>query len=71
MTTSTILTDQRRANPATQLEVDNAILDYLIFTATRAVLLDFRPISDRPDGATEQSTADMPLQLVDGEPGPK
>ena len=33
---------ERRASPTTQLEIDEAILDYLLYTAIRALLEDAR-----------------------------
>lgn len=53
------------ADPVTHREVDEAILDYLLYTAIGAVLEDYRArieedVSVRPD------RADLPLQMVDG-----
>ena len=55
----------RKADPETQLEVDEAILDYLIYTAITSLLklLDITDISPR-----KQHNAHLLAQMVDSKP---
>lgn len=55
----------RKADPETQLEVDEAILDYLIYTAITSLLklLDTIDISPR-----KQHNAHLLVQMVDSKP---
>lgn len=55
----------RKADPETQLEVDEAILDYLIYTAIKSLLklIDTIDISPR-----KQHNAHLLAQMVDSKP---
>ncbi len=64
------MAEEKRADSSTQLEVDEAILDYLLFTATQALLEDFKALKDGTLVALAQGAADIPLQLVDCESDP-
>ena len=55
----------RCADASTHLDVDEFILDYLIFTATKALLEDYSRLKDRRVEAQEQGASNIPLQLVD------
>ena len=55
---------ERQADAVTQLEIDSYILDYLAFSAIRALLDDCQT----PYPANGASKADIPLQLVDCKP---
>lgn len=54
---------ERRANPSTQLEIDQAILDYLVYSAIKAFIYDYR--TTRRESSGHVSLADTILQLVD------
>lgn len=57
------------ADPDFQLEIDECVLDYLMYTAIFAVLEDFRSprvdVDQAYDDAYEQEKGALPLQLVD------
>jgi len=55
----------RIADPATQLEVDQAILDYLLFSANKALLWDHRH-SGRHD-SHEHRESENAVQMADCE----
>ena len=56
---------ERCANPKSQLEIDEWILDYLVFMAIKYVLEDYKS-SESPGGnANARGKACLPLQLVD------
>lgn len=56
---------ERCANPKSQLEIDEWILDYLVFMAIKYVLEDYKS-SESPGGnANARGKAGLPLQLVD------
>lgn len=57
----------RCANPAMQLNIDEIILEYLVFTATEEIISDYGRRAKASGNANDQSKADMLLQLVDGE----
>lgn len=52
------------ADPARQLEIDGLILDYLVFTATREIIVEYERRGKEELG--RMSKADKLLQLVDG-----
>ena len=54
----------RKADPETQLEVDEAILDYLIYTAIVSLLKLLDTIDRSPP---KEHTAHLLVQMVDGE----
>lgn len=54
----------RKADPETQLEVDEAILDYLIYTAIVSLLKLFDTTDSSP---RTEHTAHLLVQMVDGE----
>lgn len=57
---------EKRADPSSQLEVDHAILDYLLYSATKALIHDFRKgRSEKCDRNKHEDCADTLLQLVD------
>ncbi|KAA6409059.1 MAG: hypothetical protein FRX48_07403 [Lasallia pustulata] len=56
---------EKRADPATQLEIDEAILDYLLYTAIGAVLEDYRIRRSCADASVWPDRAGLPLQMVD------
>lgn len=57
---------EKRANPSSQLEVDHAILDYLLYSATKVLIHDFRKgSSEKGDRNKHEDCADTLLQLVD------
>lgn len=62
---STIMME-RFADPLLQLEIDEWILDYLIFSAIKALLEDYKSSRGGPDDASNKSErASVCLQLVD------
>ena len=57
---------ERCADPLLQLEIDEWILDYLIFSAIKALLEDYKGTKDAPaDPSDKQERASVCLQLVD------
>lgn len=55
----------RKADPETQLEVDEAILDYLIYTAITSLLQLLDTIDRSP---RKQHNAHLLVQMVDSKP---
>jgi len=55
---------EKRADPENQLEVDEAILDYLLYTAIRALLDDRRNPVGSGTGSEKTPRADSHLQMV-------
>ena len=55
------MTDDRCANPAYQLEVDEMILDYLLYSITKALISEAKGPRrlQRNEGQDEQNTATM------------
>lgn len=57
---------ERSADPSLQLEIDEWILDYLIFSTTKSLLEDYRGLDGVPHNASNKSErASVCLQLVD------
>ena len=57
---------ERRADPSTQLEIDQAILDYLLYSATRALIRDYRVVKHKNGHKpNHMSSAGTMLQMVD------
>ena len=57
---------QRSADPILQLEIDEWILDYLMFSAIKALLEDYKDLKDKPGGlSNRQGRSNLCLQLVD------
>ena len=65
METDTIPIEEKHADTAAQLEIDGAILDYLAYSATKAVLGDFKKSRDSRVGATRKPKCCLQLDLVD------
>lgn len=58
---------ERCADTLTQLSIDEAILDYLLYTAIKSLLAYIRSaITGGPDSKNQQKI-ELPLQLVDCE----
>lgn len=55
----------RCADPSVQLQVDEAILDYLLYTTTRSLLEQSKSVLSSNDGSKTPSRAELPLQMVD------
>ncbi len=58
--------ERKSADPALHLEIDELILDYLVFTATKEIINDYERRGELFDELKRMSKADMLLQLVDG-----
>ena len=57
---------ERRADPSTQLEVDQAILDYLLYSAIQALIRDYRGIKYKNGHQHKHGpSVDTMLQMVD------
>lgn len=56
---------EKYTDPATHQEIDEAILDYLLYTAIGAVLEDYRARRIGEDVSVRPDRADLPLQMVD------
>lgn len=57
---------ERLADPLLQLEIDEYILDYLIFSATKALLEAYKDSKNCfSDASDKREQASMCLQLVD------
>ena len=57
---------ERIADPLLQLEIDEWILDYLTFSAIKALLEGYKGSEDGlGDGSDKQERASLCLQLVD------
>ena len=60
--------EERRADPAAQLEIDEGILDYIVYKATKVLLHDIQKSHGPLEVATRKSTADLHLNMVGCEP---
>ncbi len=62
---------ERTADPLLQLEIDEWILDYLIFSAIKAFLEDYEAFKAESGGhaSDKQERSTVCLQLVDGRHG--
>lgn len=58
--------ERKCADPAMQLEIDELILDYLVFIATREIIDDYERRGKLFEKHRGTSKADKLLQLVDG-----
>lgn len=57
---------ERSADPSLQSDIDEWILDYLIFSAVKAVLEEYKGSKGGPDDASDkQDRSRVCLQLVD------
>ncbi|KAK3168037.1 hypothetical protein OEA41_004483 [Lepraria neglecta] len=56
---------ERCANPKSQLEIDEWILDYLVFMAIKYVLEDYKSPESPVENANARGKAGLSLQLVD------
>ena len=63
------MAENRQADPATQVTVDEMILDYLVYMAVKAVLQDRKAERSRTQPLPQQSRADLHLEMVDGKVG--
>ena len=59
---------EKQADPAAQLEIDDEILDYLAYKATKVLLRDVQNSDDSWDVATKNPKADLHLNMVDCKP---
>lgn len=57
--------EEREADQSTRLEIDEAILDYLLFTAINALVEESRMRQNELERSQKHGIADLPLQLVD------
>ena len=55
------------ADPEFQLEIDEWVLDYLVYNAIKDVLEDYKSLWTKIDHDYEQEKGALPLQLVDCE----
>ncbi len=67
MEIDSISVEEKRADATTQLGVDEAILDYLAYKATKAVLRDFRKSRCASVQETAKPRCGLQLDLVDCE----
>ncbi len=58
---------ERCADPASRLEVDEFILDYLVYMALKGVLKDYKRAQSGARNAKSQGEAGLTLHMVDGE----
>lgn len=58
------MADEKSADPATSLEVDLMILDYLMYSATKA-LLDVHSVHKEQKYALRNGRHDMLINMVD------
>ena len=59
-------TMERRADPSTQLEIDQAILDYLVYSTIKALIRDYKATRHNDGGQVNGSTCvGTMLELVD------
>ena len=57
--------EEKRADAAAQLEVDEAILEYLIYKATKTLVRDFQKSRNSRNGAARKQKVVLQLDLVD------
>jgi len=65
LTVLNLLAMERCADPSTQLEVDEGILDYLVYTAIKVLLEDNKSCRHGHDEAEAHVPPDLPFQMVD------
>ena len=65
-THTTRMTKERRADPATQLMVDEMILDYLLYMAAKAILQDRETQKGSVQPSLQDFRADLLLSMVEG-----
>ena len=61
---------ERCADPALRLEVDEFILDYLVYMALKGVLKDYKRAQSGARNVKLQGAADLTLHMVNGEQSP-
>lgn len=59
--------ERRCGDPALQLDIDELILDYLIYSATKEIINDYGRRGELLKDVNTGSKADTLLQLVDSE----
>ena len=59
---------EKKMDAATQLEIDEVILDYLMYSAIVALLRDYRALQSTQDATKARCSADSHLQMVNGKP---
>ena len=57
--------EEKHVDPRIQLDVDEMILDYLLFTTTRSILEHQEKLKENRDDARNNNTMSMLMQLVD------
>lgn len=57
--------ERKSADPSIQLNVDEQVLDYLVFSAIKEILNAYESRDSLPDHAETESKATTLLQLVD------
>ena len=57
--------EDRQAHPATRLMVDEMILDYLLYMATKEILQDRKAQNGGGESPTQDHRADLHLSMVD------
>lgn len=60
------IAEERRADPAMQLMVDEMILDYLLYMASKVILQDRKAQIEGVQPSAQESRADLHLSMVDG-----
>lgn len=60
------IVEERQADPATQLMVDEMILDYLLYMAAKVILQDRKAQKGGVQSSAQESRADLHLSMVDG-----
>ena len=58
---------ERCADPALRLEIDECILDYLVYMALKGVLKDYKRAQSGARNAKSQGDAGLTLHMVNGE----
>ena len=56
--------DEKRVDPSVQLDVDEMVLDYLIFTATANILSDHGDCGKVDEQTSSAQRTDVLLQMV-------
>lgn len=62
-----LLKERRRADATTQLQIDESVLEYLAYKATKAVLREFQVFEEASSRGTKKQQRASSLDLVDCE----
>lgn len=62
---------ERCADPALRLEVDEFVLDYLVYMALKGILKDYKRAQSGARNVKLQGAADLTLHMVNGEQSPR